>query len=215
MHESHFNQPMYFSVQDISIKYLLGNNNQGIPEDILTNSEFAQIILPSGWSSVSNIVATLDDGSRNVFSIKGSTSDQIYLSVKSPIDYEIRNQYRVHVTVTDPTYANEPLQKVFNIPVIDINDNTPLFNQTTYTSEIMESVDIGFVVANVHATDADQGRNGQISYSLRYQDEKSSMFSDWFEIDPRTGAVSTASLLDCELESNPQVKTWNNLLISV
>ena len=109
--------------------------------------------------------------------------------------------------MTDPSYANEPLQKVFTIPVIDINDNSPIFNQTAYTAEIMESVDIGFVVAHVHATDSDQGRNGQISYSLRYQDENSSMFSDWFEIDPRSGTISTASLLDCELESNPQVSS--------
>ena len=197
----------YFTsqVKDISLKYLLGNNGGGIPEDILTNSEFAQIILPPGWSTVSNVVATLDDASSKMFSVKGSSRDQIFLSIKSPIDYEVKNHYQVHITITDPSYAKKPLQKVFTIPVIDINDNTPLFNQTTYKSEIMESADIGFVVANVHATDADQGRNGQISYSLRYQDEKSSMFSDWFEIDPRTGTVSTASLLDCELESNPQV----------
>ena len=197
----------YFTSQaeELSLKYLLGNNNGGVPEDILTNSEFAQLMFPSKWSKVNNILATLDEDSRNVFNLKGEESDKVFLSIKRPIDYETTKQYQVQIKVTDPSYTNEPLEKVFTIPVLDINDNGPIFNQTTYKAEIMESVDIGFVVSTVYATDHDQGRNGQITYSLRYQDEKSSMFSDWFEIDPRSGRISTASLLDCELESSPQV----------
>ena len=197
----------YFSnqAQDLSLKYLLGNNGGGVPEDILTNSEFAQLIFPQDWSKVNNIRVNLDEESKKIFSLRGDSSESMFLSIKTPIDFEKIQQYQVRIKANDPSYTHDPLQKLFTIPVIDINDNGPIFNQTTYTTDIMESVDIGYVVAKVHATDVDQGRNGQISYSLRYQDEKSSMFSDWFEIDPRSGVISTASSLDCELESSPQV----------
>ena len=87
------------SAQDISLKYLLGSSGGGIPEDILTNSEFAQLIFPSEWLNSNNIIVTLDDDSSKIFSVKGDSSDKMYLSIRSPIDYESRKQYQVRIKV--------------------------------------------------------------------------------------------------------------------
>jgi len=46
----------------------------------------------------------------------------------------------------------------------------------------------------VLASDLDQGQNGQVSYSLR-----SSSVSSLFKIDPATGSVSTAAIMDREI----------------
>ena len=46
----------------------------------------------------------------------------------------------------------------------------------------------------VFANDLDQGQNGQVSYSLR-----SSSMSSLFKIDPATGSVSTAAIMDREI----------------
>ena len=81
------------------MKYLLGSSGGGIPEDILTNSEFAQLIFPSGWSNANNVIVTLDEESVNIFNVIGDSTDKMFLSIKSPIDYESTNRYQVRIKV--------------------------------------------------------------------------------------------------------------------
>ena len=87
------------SAQDLSLKYLLGSSGGGIPEDILTNSEFAQLIFPSGWSNANNVIVTLDEDSVNIFNVIGDSTDKMFLSIKSPVDYESTTQYQVRIKV--------------------------------------------------------------------------------------------------------------------
>lgn len=46
----------------------------------------------------------------------------------------------------------------------------------------------------VVADDLDQGQNGQVTYSLR-----SSSLSGLFKIDPLTGSITTAAIMDREI----------------
>lgn len=46
----------------------------------------------------------------------------------------------------------------------------------------------------VAAVDLDQGQNGQVTYSIR-----SSSMSALFKIDPLTGSISTAAIMDREI----------------
>ena len=54
------------------------------------------------------------------------------------LDFETRNAYSLRTTVMDggdPTFSDSAL---VNISVQDINDNTPLFNASSYTAEVNE-----------------------------------------------------------------------------
>jgi len=68
--------------------------------------------------------------------------------------------------------AGEPGQERISeahliLQLIDVNDNAPVFSQNGYSAEIQESV-LPFVeVVTVHATDADTGDFGKVSYSLQ------------------------------------------------
>ena len=86
----------------------MGNSGAGVPEDILTNSEFAQLMFPSRWSNVNNIIVTLDDVSAKIFSVKGDSSDKMFLSIKVPLDYESVNQYQVRIKVLFLKYNKIP-----------------------------------------------------------------------------------------------------------
>jgi hypothetical protein len=55
--------------------------------------------------------------------------------------------------------------------------------------------------AQVTATDADTGLNGQLHYSIGASDR----FETWFAIDPATGLITTAASIDCEVSSRPEI----------
>ena len=50
------------------------------------------------------------------------------------------------------------------ITLLDVNDSSPEFSQSTYTAECSEAAGVGFTVTTVTASDADE--DAQLSYSL-------------------------------------------------
>lgn len=97
------------------------------------------------------------------------------------------DSYKLVVKAEDPqglyTTAN-----VF-IDVLDVNDENPVFEKTSYTFSVSEGIENAFV-GRVHATDADLGDNAAIEYSI----------SDFvhFQINPQTGQIYTRHALDYE-----------------
>ncbi|XP_069130301.1 protocadherin Fat 1-like isoform X4 [Argopecten irradians] len=81
---------------------------------------------------------------------------------------------------------------VVNITITDCNDNAPVFNLTHTVIPMEENLPIGTRVATITATDADQGGNGRVSYSI------ANINSVPFEIDHFTGAIKTTARMDFE-----------------
>lgn len=78
-----------------------------------------------------------------------------------------------------------------NIKVTDINDKNPEFVGDPYKFQVMEGVNrtsVGFV----RATDADEGINALITYSIPSEIP--------FDIDKETGEISTNRPLDYETQ---------------
>ena len=73
------------------------------------------------------------------------------------------------------------------IRVQDQNDNDPVFSPESYEKVLAENVPIGTTVVVVKATDADQGVNGNVTYTINNESEEASLF----EIDPVTGVIIT------------------------
>ncbi|XP_031468019.1 protocadherin alpha-13-like, partial [Phasianus colchicus] len=82
------------------------------------------------------------------------------------------------------------------ISVLDANDNAPQFNQSVYKVQLPEDAAEGTLVARVAATDPDEGINQEFSYSIVSSVPASQR--DAFNIDPRTGEIRLAGLLDFE-----------------
>uniref|UniRef100_A0A8C9WZK6 FAT atypical cadherin 3a n=1 Tax=Sander lucioperca TaxID=283035 RepID=A0A8C9WZK6_SANLU len=78
-----------------------------------------------------------------------------------------------------------------SIQVLDMNDLRPLFSPTTYSVTIMESTPLRTSIAQVTATDADIGSNGEFYYFFK---EKMEMFA----VHPTSGVVSLSGKLNVD-----------------
>ena len=77
--------------------------------------------------------------------------------------------------------------------VDDVNDNDPIFNESSYVAHVKENSNVSTSVATVYATDQDQDENGHVSYKIT-----SGNTGDVFEIDNQTGVVSVKGSIDRE-----------------
>lgn len=123
--------------------------------------------------------------------------DVLYVDLQNEklVDRESRAYYRLVIEALDG--GAPPLRSLLhvNVTVQDINDNSPVFNQSRYYASVPENATIGTPVLAVNATDADAGDNGRIEYSIsRRQSDREEMF----RIDPETGMVYVNKALDYE-----------------
>lgn len=113
------------------------------------------------------------------------------------LDREELSNYTLTVVATDK--GEPPLSSTMDVTmmVLDVNDNTPSFSQNIYDIEIEENTLTGTDVIQVFASDADEGTNGQIRFSISGGNTNSD-----FRIDSVTGAISVAKQLDREERSS-------------
>uniref|UniRef100_A0A8D0EJF2 Cadherin domain-containing protein n=1 Tax=Strix occidentalis caurina TaxID=311401 RepID=A0A8D0EJF2_STROC len=81
------------------------------------------------------------------------------------------------------------------VAVLDANDNAPVFGQAEYTVRVPEDVPVGSTLLTVTATDADEGMNAHVKYSLKQVTEKA---SNIFHLDSDRGAITLVRSLDFE-----------------
>ncbi|KAI3352117.1 hypothetical protein L3Q82_020262 [Scortum barcoo] len=108
------------------------------------------------------------------------------------LDREMMPYYWLSVYVTD--LGTEPLiswTHVF-LEVLDINDNAPELSQPVYFASVQENVDKVKSVVQVSATDADTSSDGKLSFQMLESHRT------YFDVDPKTGVISTHSALDRE-----------------
>ncbi|KAG5330656.1 FAT protein, partial [Acromyrmex charruanus] len=80
------------------------------------------------------------------------------------------------------------------IYITDINDNVPQFQRLPYRVQVSEGAVIGTQLLRVYTTDADEGLNGDVFYSL----EDGNQYGH-FMIDEATGQISLMKELDREM----------------
>ena len=123
---------------------------------------------------------------RNRFSIISQFSRGT-VSVALPLDYKQEPRFVLTVTASDNHHSSSCL---VHINITDTNTYRPVFDMSPYNAFISESVSIGHMVVQVHATDGDSGENARITYSMDNLAE--------FEINADTGEIFTLLSLDRE-----------------
>ncbi|XP_023653219.2 protocadherin Fat 2 [Paramormyrops kingsleyae] len=104
------------------------------------------------------------------------------------MDFETKSRYEFTVATN---HRGTETQIVVHI--IDENDNTPSFTQSSYQGTLPENVPIGSSILRVSATDSDTDKNGFVTYAI------ANTVPVPFVVDPFTGVISTSELLDYEL----------------
>ncbi|XP_014251864.1 cadherin-related tumor suppressor [Cimex lectularius] len=119
----------------------------------------------------------------------GETS-YLHLQTTGDLDREERSSYQLNISARDGGSPPRFGYLLVNVTILDVNDNPPIFDHSDYNVSLNESVPAGTRVLQVMATDNDVGDNSKITYYLSESERK-------FTVDPETGVISTAELLDC------------------
>nr|XP_046262626.1 protocadherin gamma-A2-like [Scatophagus argus] len=131
----------------------------------------------------------------------------VEMVLQKPLDREKEEQISLVLTAVDGGEPQMSGTMLIVITVLDANDNAPVFTQPTYKATVTENSPKGTVVATVTASDADQGSNGKITYSITNTlDDVSKVF----EVNEETGEITLIGNIDFEESRNYQI----NLLAS-
>ncbi|XP_023258330.1 protocadherin-16-like [Seriola lalandi dorsalis] len=127
---------------------------------------------------------------KQAFSISSSTGE-IWVQSSKGLDFE--DTPRLRLVVKAETMSSTSFM-AFNLILQDVNDNLPRFQLQNYVAYMREAQGYEMPIIQVVAEDVDQGQNGQVTYSIQ-----SSGMSGLFKIDPMTGSITTAAIMDREI----------------
>uniref|UniRef100_A0A1A8UWT2 FAT tumor suppressor homolog 2 n=1 Tax=Nothobranchius furzeri TaxID=105023 RepID=A0A1A8UWT2_NOTFU len=132
----------------------------------------------------------ISDGSGvGVFSIDEETG---VVRTTEGLDREKVQHYWLSVYATD--LGTEPLiswTHVF-VEVLDVNDNPPELSQPVYFASVPENVKKVNSIVQVLASDKDTSSEDKLSFQMQ------EIHKTFFDVDPKTGVISTLSALDRE-----------------
>ncbi|NXP02093.1 PCDBD protein, partial [Certhia brachydactyla] len=100
------------------------------------------------------------------FSLRPAYKNYYELVTVSALDREERAQYILRVTAADAGSPALTSTQSFTLDISDVNDNAPVFNQSSYTMYVRENNAPTVFVGAVSAADADVGLNAKVTYSL-------------------------------------------------
>ncbi|XP_010217771.1 PREDICTED: protocadherin-7 [Tinamus guttatus] len=121
-----------------------------------------------------------------------------FLHTSAPLDYEAVRDYNVVIVAVDSGSPSLSSNNSLLVRVADTNDNPPVFSQAVLEVSFPENNLPGERVATVVATDADSGKNAEITYSLEPSSLSAEAPGGLFTIDPDSGDVSVQAVLDRE-----------------
>ncbi|XP_061858120.1 protocadherin beta-15-like [Colius striatus] len=100
------------------------------------------------------------------FSLRLAYKNYYELVTVSSLDREETARYILSVTAADAGSPPLTTTQTFTVDISDVNDNAPVFNQTSYTMYVRENNVPTVLVGAVSAFDADVGPNAKVSYFL-------------------------------------------------
>ncbi|KAM4546524.1 protocadherin-16 [Fundulus diaphanus] len=127
---------------------------------------------------------------KQAFGISSSTGE-IWVQSSQGLDFE--DTPRLRLVVKAETVSSTSFTAI-NLVLQDVNDNLPRFQLQNYFAYMKEAQGYETPIIQVLAEDVDQGQNGQVTYSIQ-----SSSMSGLFKIDPMTGSITTAAIMDREI----------------
>jgi len=115
-----------------------------------------------------------------------------YLTVTGTLDREEVAFYKLIVTAMDNSTVPMSASTNLTVTITDINDNDPVFSQDNDEMLLVEEdSSVGTLITRMVVTDADEGSNAIITYSITEGGIP-------FEIDSTSGEIRITSLLDLE-----------------
>uniref|UniRef100_A0A2K5JZP7 FAT atypical cadherin 4 n=1 Tax=Colobus angolensis palliatus TaxID=336983 RepID=A0A2K5JZP7_COLAP len=171
-----------------------------IPEDTIPGSLVAAILATDDDSGVNGEITYIvnEDDEDGIFFLNPITG---VFNLTRVLDYEVQQYYILTVRAEDGGGQFTTIRVYFNI--LDVNDNPPIFSLNSYSTSLMENLPVGSTVLVFNVTDADDGINSQLAYSIASGDSLGQ-----FTVD-KNGVLKVLKALDRESQS------FYNLVVQV
>ncbi|GMR47848.1 hypothetical protein PMAYCL1PPCAC_18043 [Pristionchus mayeri] len=164
-----------------------------VGEDVETGSSILSVHAThaSGEALYYSMVAPQDSRSQNIFTLNTNTGE---IHLAKSLDRETLDKHVLKVTAYERLNPSSSASTTIVIDVLDVQDNSPVFERDSYFAETREDAPVGTTVLSVFARDLDAGLNGEVEYFLDGKGEG----ADLLKVHPKLGVVQTAAQLDRE-----------------
>uniref|UniRef100_W5KJJ2 Protocadherin 8 n=1 Tax=Astyanax mexicanus TaxID=7994 RepID=W5KJJ2_ASTMX len=113
-----------------------------------------------------------------------------------PLDRETQETHLLRLEAADGGRPPRTGSTNLTVRVLDSNDNSPSFERPLYAVELPEDAVPGHLLLQLHATDPDQGPNGQVVYDFGKQ--AGAEVRRLFRLDRRSGRMTLGNTVDFE-----------------
>ncbi|XP_053561465.1 protocadherin-8-like [Bombina bombina] len=148
----------------------------------------------------SNSIQSFQISDNSLFSLEVQTrADGVKyadLVLMKELDREKQLFYSLELVATDGGSPSRSGSALVNVRVLDFNDNSPVFERSSVTVDLMEDSPVGQLLANINAFDPDEGVNGEVSYG--FSPQVSPEVRQLFKIDPKYGGITLEGQVDFE-----------------
>ncbi|XP_066480593.1 protocadherin alpha-C1 [Tiliqua scincoides] len=165
-------------------------------------SQGARFTLPTaqdpdeGINAVQTYVLSPNEHFRLEMQTRGDGSKYPELVLEKPLDREEKAMHRLVLTAKDGGSPQRSGDAQVVVTVLDTNDNAPVFEHSVYRASVLENSRNGTLVTRVHATDLDEGPNGEVRYA--FSNSTPAELQKMFRVDPQTGEVKVSGVLDVQ-----------------
>ncbi|XP_056291159.1 protocadherin-8 [Pseudoliparis swirei] len=112
------------------------------------------------------------------------------------LDRETQSSCTVELVATDGGNPYRSGSTKITIKVTDFNDNSPVFDQNSFSVSLPEDAPAGAAILDLNAVDADEGLNGEVVYGFGKQ--VSHEIRQLFQVDHKSGRLTLRSTVDFE-----------------
>ncbi|KAM6161028.1 LOW QUALITY PROTEIN: cadherin EGF LAG seven-pass G-type receptor 3-like [Erethizon dorsatum] len=144
---------------------------------------------------VYSLAALMNSRSLELFSIDPHSG---LIRTAAALDRESMERHYLRVTAQDHGLPRLSATTMVAVTVADRNDHSPVFEQAQYRETLRENVEEGYPILQLRATDGDAPPNANLHYRFVGPPAALTAAAAAFEIDPRSGLISTSGRVDRE-----------------
>lgn len=118
------------------------------------------------------------------------------LVLMKELDRETQASYALELVAMDGGNPSRSGTTRINIKVKDYNDNSPVFDRSSFSVDLPEDAPVGTLLLDLNAEDPDEGLNGEVVYGFGNQVPPE--IRQLFRVDRKTGRLTLESPVDFE-----------------
>ncbi|KAL7848430.1 hypothetical protein AOLI_G00231480 [Acnodon oligacanthus] len=172
-----------------------------IREDIAVGTVIAVVSVSDRDSGKNGeVVLSIRNAPLLPFALNKSAEDYFQLMVREPLDREKVSRYEITLHVTDEGAPPLTDNETITLEVLDVNDNAPVFPQSSYTIHLVENNEPGALLCSLTARDPDLNENQYLVYFIVEKEIANTSVSVLFSINPENGDLYALRTFDYEHE---------------